>query len=57
MLLRHGKTDGSIYSYSSLNAAWSAISVVAKINGVPAGQTDMVCLFMKAAAKQRSQFP
>ena len=57
MLFHKGKADGSGYSYSSLNAARSAISAVAKINGVPAGQNDMVCLFMKSAAKQQSQFP
>ena len=57
ILFHKGKADGSGYSYSSLNAARSAISTIAKIHGVPAGQNDLVCLFMKSAAKQQSQFP
>lgn len=56
-LFNSGKANGSGFSYSSLNAARSAISAVAKINGVPAGQNELVCLFMRSAAKQRSQFP
>ncbi|MPC49747.1 hypothetical protein E2C01_043559 [Portunus trituberculatus] len=43
--------------YSSLNAARSAISAVAKINGSSAGQHKVVCLFMRSAAKQRSKLP
>ncbi|MPC74552.1 hypothetical protein E2C01_068915 [Portunus trituberculatus] len=57
LLFHNGKANGSGYSYSSLNVARSAISAVAKINGVPAGQNEMLCLFMKSAAKQRSKFP
>ena len=56
-LFNAGKADGSGYSYSSLNAARSAISTVAKINGIPAGQNELVCLFMKSAAKQHSKLP
>lgn len=56
-LYNTGKTDGSGFSYSSLNAARSAISAVAKINGIPAGQNELVCLFMRSAAKQRSKLP
>ncbi|MPD03611.1 hypothetical protein E2C01_099253 [Portunus trituberculatus] len=51
------KADGSGFSYSSLNAARSAVSAVAKISGIPAGQNELVCLFMKSAAKQRSKLP
>ncbi|MPC60285.1 hypothetical protein E2C01_054324 [Portunus trituberculatus] len=46
-----GKADGSGFSYSSLNAVRSAISAMAKINGIPVGQNELVCLFMKSAAK------
>lgn len=56
-LFHSGKADGSGFSYSSLNAARSAISAVAKINGIPAGQNELVCLFMRSASKQRSQLP
>ena len=56
-LFNEGKMDGSGYSYSSLNAARSAISAVAKINGMPAGQHQMVCFFMRSVAKNRSNLP
>ncbi|MPC36779.1 hypothetical protein E2C01_030248 [Portunus trituberculatus] len=45
------------YSYSSFNAARSAISTVVQIDGTPAGQHKIVCLFMRSAAKQRSKLP
>ncbi|MPC62478.1 hypothetical protein E2C01_056563 [Portunus trituberculatus] len=40
-----GNIDGTSCSYSSLNAARSAISIVAKINGTPAGQHKSVLLY------------
>ena len=57
MIFHKGKADGLGYSSSSLTAARSTISAVAKIFGVTAGQHDLVCLFMRSVAQQQSQFP
>lgn len=54
-LVNEGKADGSERSVNSLNTVRSAISTIARINGIPAGQNEVVCLFMRSAAKHRSK--
>lgn len=54
-LFHEGNVIGSGYSYGSLNGTRSAFSAVAKINGIIAGQNEVVCLFMKSSAKQLSK--
>ena len=50
--------DGSDgVGYSAINSARSAISTIACLDGVPAGQHDSVRLFMKAVFERRPALP
>lgn len=56
-LFMSGKADDTGLAYSSLGTARSALSAIATIDNVPAGQHPLVCKFMKAVFNQRPALP
>lgn len=56
-LFNKGKSDGTGLGYSSLGTARSALSTIATVNLVPAGQHPLVKRFMKAVYNLRPVFP
>ena len=56
-LYSHGKSDSSGLAYSSLGTARSALSTIATIDNIPAGQHPLITKFMKAAFNQRPVLP